>query len=81
MDVKKLQESHLRDLISQNYAPAANLQEADLCISTLDLFERFSRSFPSLELSLELTYKLMLDMGFTMMEGGEMEFVWAVREL
>ena len=67
-------------LFSQ-FIPAMDFQEADLHMSSEELFNKIQAHYPSLQLSSALIYEMMLERGFKFLSyENKVEFVWLLKK-
>lgn len=81
MDDDKLMIQQIKQFLIEYYAPAKTLKEADLHLTTTEIFERIYRLFPSPELKEKDIASWLNSAGFTFFDFGEMRFEWLLKKI
>lgn len=66
-------------IISENYEPANDYQEADTLKSTEDIYQHLAEHIPS-EFDKGLVFIVMRELNFKEEDEGDMHFVWLIKE-
>lgn len=70
----------LYQFLTTNYHPAVDLKDADLHLTTRDIYNKLYAHYPSEELTTELVAEWMIHGGFTFMDVGEFDLEWLLKE-
>jgi hypothetical protein len=69
---------HLMKVIRENYQPAANIQEADFFLTTVEMCQRLQDIYG--ELDENLLYEALREAGYKLHDVGQMKMAWLLKE-
>lgn len=70
----------VKQFLGQYYHPAFSLDDADMHLSTQEIYHQIQKLYPSFEYSQETIAQWMQELGFIFLDFGEMKLEWLIKK-
>lgn len=75
-----LEQQFIKDHLQSYYMPVDDYVQADLKLSTTELYEKLMQAFPTDGFAPSMLFSWLMELGFSYIDAGEMKIEWLLKK-